>query len=80
MLCKANWLPRNLVLLCDILRDVSSLSQSEWDYAMDTIVNKFEHIEPDEMPATVFQVLLISKGLNGSKILSALIDYYNKRC
>ena len=47
---------------------------------MDTIVNKFEHIEPDEMPATVFQVLLISKGLNGSKILSALIDYYNKRC
>ena len=80
MLCNANWLPRNLVLLCNLLRDVSSLSQSEWDYATDTIVMKLDHIEPDEMPATVFQLLLISKGLNGSKILSALVEYYNKRC
>lgn len=79
VLCNANWLPRNLVLLCNLLRDVSSLSQSEWDYATDTIVMKLDHIEPDEMPATVFQLLLISKGLNGSKILSALVEYYNKR-
>ena len=80
MLCNANWLPRNLVLLCALLRDVSSLSQSEWDYATDTIVMKFDDIEPDEMPATVFQLLLISKGLNGSKILSSLSDYYINRC
>ena len=45
---------------------------------MDTFVNKFDHIEPDEMPATVFQLLLISKGLNGSKIISALINYYTR--
>ena len=71
-------MPRNLVLLSSLLRDVSSLSQNEWDYAMDTFVNKFDHIEPDEMPATVFQLLLISKGLNGSKIISALINYYTR--
>lgn len=78
VLCNANWMPRNLVLLSSLLRDVSSLSQNEWDYAMDTFVNKFDHIEPDEMPATVFQLLLISKGLNGSKIISALINYYTR--
>ena len=80
VLCNANWMPRNLVLLSSLLRDVSSLSQSEWDYAMDTFVTKFDLIEPDEMPAIVFQLLLISKALNGSKIISALINYYNTRC
>ena len=78
VLCNANWMPRNLVLLSSLLRDVSSLSQNEWDYAMDTFVTKFDHIEPEEMPATVFQLLLISKGLNGSKIIAALINYYTR--
>ena len=79
VLCNANWIPRNLVLLCALLRDVSSLSQSEWDYAIDTIVMTFDRIEPNEMPGTVFQLLLISKGFNSSRVIYALAEYYNKR-
>ena len=79
VLSNANWLPRNLVSLCALLGDVSSLSQSELDYTMDTIVPKFDLIEPDEMPATIFQLLLLSKDLNASRILYVLTEYYKKR-